>query len=137
MNYLKCFEEFENKAFLGYHSSRMDFNDGYYKGNVLDVNQYSDLIRNIYIEIISDYDKNIEKNNILGMNKRFQKDGYKFTFVSKSPIDASNFQHTKYKYGNYLYKVYGDDSEILFDDPNEINATIVITKKPLFFEKVL
>jgi hypothetical protein len=129
-------ESAKEKIYLGYHSSRSDMADGYYKGDPLNSSEYSDVIRNIYMETISDYDKNIEDDDIDKMNKVFARKKFGFTFVSDQPIKASSFQSSEYKYGDYLYKVYGDGSEMLFDDVNEIGATIVVTKKPLYFEKV-
>ena len=125
-----------NMTFLGYHSSRTPLRDGYHPTKLLDENSYADLIRDMYLEIISGGDKNIETNNIKAMNKVFAKKKYGFTFVSDEPIKASSFQRDKYKYGDYLFKVYGDGNEILLDDPNEIKATIVVSKKPLYFVSV-
>ena len=121
---------------LGYHSSRRKLNDGLYYGVLLDEETYPDLIRSIYMDIISDYDENLENEDISAMNEVFNNHGYKFTFVSKSPIEASSFQATKYKYGEHLYEIYGDGNEILLDDPNEINATIVVSKTPLYFKSI-
>lgn len=126
----------EYKVFLGYHSSHRNMIDGYYKSTVLDINHYSDVIRNAYMEIISDYDEYLENDDVEAMNNVFKKHGYGFTFVSKEPIVASSYQTSKYKYGDYLYKVYGDGSEILLDDINEIGADIVVTQQSLYFEKV-
>ena len=109
---------------------------GYYKSDVLDLSDYSDVIRNAYMEIISDNDKYLENDDIKSMNNIFKKKGYGFTFVSNEPIKATSFQSTEYKYGDYLYKVYGDGNEILLDDINEIGSTIVVSKKPLYFEKI-
>lgn len=129
-------ENVNDKIFLGYHSSRNDMKSGYYKSNVLNVSDYSDVIRSAYMDIISDYDEYLENDDTEGMNNVFKKYGYGFTFVSIEPIKASAYQSSEYKYGDYLYKVYGDGSEILLDDVNEIGATIVASKKPLFFEKI-
>lgn len=133
---IKLNEVFDQKNFLGYHSSKRNLTDGYYKGETLNVNIYDDLIRNIYIDIISDYDENLENNDVEAMNKVFHEAGLGFTFVSRQPIEASSFQREKYKYGDYLYEVYGNGDEILVDDPNEINAEIVISKTPLYFKKI-
>ena len=124
------------EAFLGYHSSRRDMVNGYYKSTVLDVSDYSDVIRNAYMEIISDNDEYLENDDVEAMNNVFKKHGYRFTFVSNEPIKASAFQSSEYKNGDYLYRVYGDGNEILLDDVNEIRATIVVSKKPLYFEKI-
>jgi hypothetical protein len=129
-------ENVDNKNFLGYHSSRNDMSNGYYKGDILDSSDYSDVIRNAYMDIISDYDENLEDENIDGMNEVFESEGFGFTFVSDEPLMSSSFQSSKYKYGDYLYKVYGDGSEILLDDVNEIGATIVVSRKPLYFENI-
>ena len=129
-------ENVENKTFLWYHSSRRDMVTGYYKSTVLDVSDYSDVIRNAYLEIISDNDEYLENDDVEAMNNIFKKNGYGFTFVSDEPIKGSAYQSSKYKYGDYLYKVYGDGNEILLDDVNEIGATIVVSKKPLYFEKI-
>jgi len=131
------YENEDNKTFLGYHSSRNDMSNGYYKGDILDSSDYSDVIRNSYMDIISDYDENIENDDIDGMNEVFETEGFGFTFVSNKPIKASSFQSSEYKYGDYLYKVYGDGSEILLDDVNELGATIVVSRKELYFEKIL
>ena len=88
------------------------------------------------MEIISDNDKNLENNDIDKMNKVFDKYKYGFTFVSDHPIEGSSFQPEKYKYGNHLYEVYGNGNEILLDDPNEIGATIVVSKTPLYFKQL-
>jgi len=128
-------ESMDNKIFLGYHSSKQNLKDGFYKADVLNVSHYSDLIRNSYMDIISDYDENLENNDFGGMNNVFRKKGYGFTFVSNKPIEASSYQYNEYKYGDYLYKVFGDGNEILLDDPNEIGATIVVSKKPLYFKQ--
>lgn len=129
-------ENIENKTFLGYHSSRRDMVNGYYKATVLNVLDYSDVIRNAYMDIISDYDEYLENDDIEAMNDIFKKNGYGFTFVSDEPIKGSAYQSSDYKYGDYLYKVYGDGNEILLNDVNEISATIVVSKKPLYFEKI-
>jgi hypothetical protein len=129
-------ENVDNKILLGYHSSKGNMKDGFYKASVLDTDHYYDLIRSAYMEIISDYDENLENDDIDKMNDAFVEKGYGFTFVSDKPIEASSFQYDKYKYGNHLYKVFGDGSEILLDDPNEIGATIVVSKKPLYFKQV-
>ncbi len=128
-------ENTENKTFLGYHSSKRDMKDGLYKAPVLNVSDYSDLIRSAYVDIISDYDENLENDDFEEMNNVFNKNGYGFTFVSNEPIEASSYQYDNYKYGDYLYKVFGDGNEILLDDPNEISATIVVSKKPLYFKQ--
>lgn len=127
----------KNKNFLGYHSSKNDMKNGLYKADVLDADDYSEVIRQAYMDIISDYDENLENEDYEGMNKVFEDGDYGFTYVSKEPIKASSFQSSKYKYGDYLYKVYGDGSEIVLDDHNELNAEIVVSKKPLYFEKVI
>ena len=129
-------ENIDSKTFLGYHSSRKDMKNGYYNSSVLNPSDYDDVIRNAYLEIISDYDEYLENNDIKGMNDVFDKYNYGFTFVSDEPIKGTPYQSTEYKYGDYLYKVYGDGNEILLDDVNEVNATIVVSKKPLYFEKI-
>ncbi len=127
----------KNKNFLGYHASKHDMKSGFYKGDVLDTDDYSEIVRQAYMDIISDYDKNLENDDYEAMNKVFKTKKYGFTYVSTKPIEASSFQSSKYKYGDHLYKVYGDGSEIILDDYNEINAEIVVSKKPLYFEKVI
>jgi len=122
--------------FLGYHSSKQGVESGYYKGPILDEREYGELIRNIYIDLIDDNDENVQNDDISGMNKAFNLKGWGFTFVSKHPIEASSYQHTKYKYGDNLYKVYGTGYETLVDDPNELNAEIIISDEPLYFEKI-
>lgn len=129
-------ENIDNKIFLGYHSSMQKMTDGFYKADVLDALEYGDVIRNAYLDIISDYDDNLENDDIDAMNDIFEGEGFGFTFVSDKPIKASEYQASEYKYGNYLYKVYGYGDEILLDDPNELYATIVVSKKPLFFERI-
>ncbi len=128
--------ENSHSHFLGYHSSRKEYADGLHKGNVLDLNTYEDIIPRLYSELITDWDKNIETNNVRAMNNVFLKRKLSFTFVSSKPIEASSFQYLKYKYGNFLYEVYGDGTETVLDDPNEINAEIVVSKNPLFFKQV-
>jgi len=128
-------ENTQGKTFLGYHSSKKNLSDGFYKSSTLDVTDYSDLIRSAYMDIISDNDKNIENDDFEKMNKVFNKKGYGFTFVSEKPIEATSYQYNKYKYGDYLYKVFGDGNEILLDDVNELGATIVVSKKPLYFKQ--
>lgn len=122
-------------TFLGYHSSRKNVQSGYYKGPLLDEREYGELIRSIYADQIG-YDENVENDDIAGMNQIFKSKGWGFTFISKHPIEASVFQYTKYKYGDNLYKVYGTGYETLVDDPNELNAEIVISSEPLYFEKI-
>lgn len=129
-------ENIDNKIFLGYHSSMQKMTDGFYKADVLDISKYEDVIRNAYMDIISDYDDNLENDDIDAMNDIFESRGFGFTFVSDKPIKASAYQTSEYKYGDYLYKVYGYGDEILLDDPNELDATIVVSKKPLFFERI-
>jgi len=126
----------KKNTFLGYHSSKNNLKDGFYKSKVLDPERYSDVIKNAYMEIISDYDVNLENDDIDEMNNIFQENDYGFTFVSDKPIMGTNYQSSEYKYGDYLYKVYGDGNEILLDDVNEIGATIVVSKNQLYFEKV-
>lgn len=122
--------------FLGYHSSNSSALDGLQKSDILDEDRYSELIRDIYIQIISDSDQAAQESDIDAMNEYFEEKGYGFTFVSDEPIKASSYQYTEYKYGDYLYKVYGTGKEIVLDDPNEIGAEIIISKAPLFFKKV-
>ena len=121
-------------VFLGYHSSMRNMESGFHKGDILDIENYSDVIRYAYSTFISDFDKYIENDDIEHMNKVFKKGGYGFTFVSKEPLKGY-YSIPNYKYGNYLYKVFGSGSEFLLDDINELYATIVISKKPLYFEK--
>ena len=135
MKYLKLYESFNYKEFLGYHSSKRNLNNGEYLGVILNSETYIDIIRYLYMELISDYDEILENNDIEKMNNVFIKNNYRFTYVSDKPINSSIMQNTKYKYGNYLYKVYGTGEEILITDPNEINATIVASKNPLYLEK--
>lgn len=123
----------DNLTFLGYHSSKRELKSGFYKGSVLNEN-YDDIIRYAYMEIISDYDENLENDNFDGMRKTFDDLGYGFTFVSKYPINSSSYQYDKYKYGSYLYKIFGHGDEFILDDPNEIDTEIIISKKPLYFE---
>jgi len=119
----------EPKNFLGYHSSQYEINETS-KGDILDSSTYSNLIRSAYIDFGGPYTKDIEE-----MADWFESEGYGFTFVSKDIIKGTAFQASKYKYGEYLYKVYGngwpDDIEI--NDPNELDATIIMSKKPLRF----
>jgi hypothetical protein len=129
-------ENFDNKIFLGYHSSDKDIVSGYYKSTILNRQKYSNLIRDVYMEIISDYDENLENDDIDGMNNKFEELGYGFTFVSNNVITSSAYQTSKYKYGDFLYKVYGNGNEAILDDVNEIGANIVVSKKPLYFEKI-
>lgn len=129
-------ENVDKKTFLGYHSSKNNIKEGYHKGSTLDPNTYQDVIRNLYMEIISDYDQNLEDDDIEAMNDTFEQNGYGFTYVSDEPIEGSAYQPEKYKYGNNLYEVYGDGTEILIDDYNEINATIVASKKQLYFKPI-
>lgn len=137
MNYLKTYNENKNtNILLGFHSSKLGSISGLNKGVILNEERYSDIIKYAYMEIISDYDKNIETDNISAMNKAFSKKNYGFTYVSKYPIKGSAFQPEKYKYGNYLYEVYGTGLEFLLDDPNEVNAEIIVSKNPLFFKLI-
>ena len=129
-------ENIQNKNFLGYHSSKKNMANGYYKSNVLNLSDYSDVIRNAYMEIISDYDEYLEDDDVESMNKVFEKNGYGFKFVSNQPIKGTLYQSSEYNYGDYLYKVFGDGNEILLDDVNELNANIVVSKNPLYFEKI-
>ena len=129
-------DRFNEQYFLGYHSTRRNLKDGYYKGDVLNVNDYDDVIRNVYYEIISDSDENIENDDTQAMNDVFNEKGYGFTYVSDEPIMATSFQSGKYKYGDNLFRVYGDGDEILLDDYNELNANIVVSKTPLYFKRV-
>jgi hypothetical protein len=129
-------EQFNPNNFLGYHSSKKNLKDGLYQGASLSPRTYADVIRNAYMDIISDSDENMENNDISAMSDLFDEKGYGFTFVSTQPIEASAFQSDKYKYGNYLYEVYGDGNEILLDDPNELNATIIVSKTPLYLKKI-
>lgn len=117
--------------FLGYHSSSSPRLEGLQKGDVLDEDRYEELIREIFITYFQESDISVEQ-----MNEYFEDKGYGFTFVSDKPIRASSFQHTEYKYGDYLYKVYGTGKEMVADDPNEVNAEIIISKAPLLFKKV-
>jgi hypothetical protein len=124
-----------NMVFLGYHSSDYDLS-GFEQGEVLDVDTYADVLRNTYLELISDGDEIITSGDPQKIADAFEDMGYTFTYVSSEPIMASPFQSCKYKYGDYLFKVYGDGSELKTDDYNEINAEIILTKKPLYFELV-
>lgn len=129
-------ESEQNKTFLGYHSSKSNLKDGFYKGSPLDSNNYSDVIRTLYMELISDYDENLENEDVDSMNDVFQNEGYGFTYVSRTPIESTNFQNSKYKYGDNLYKVYGNGTEYVFDDYNELDAEIIASRNPLYFERV-
>jgi hypothetical protein len=127
-------ENENGKIFYGYHATKHDFKNGLYKGQI-DIT-YPEAIRETYQNIISEYDKNIENDDIGKMGKILENKGYGFTFVSSEPIKASSFQSGQYKYGEYLYKVYGKGNELILDDYNEINAEIVVSKHPLYFEKI-
>lgn len=132
-------EEFNNivnengthNIFLGYHSS-----DGvmekYEQPELLDEKQYDDVIRNIYNELFN----NPDDIDISDMNEKFEELGFGFLFVSTEPIKASPYQASKYKYGDYLYEIYGTGKEHVFDDPNELNAEIIMTKEPLHFKNI-
>jgi hypothetical protein len=140
-NNVKNFKEFinensNNSMFLGYHSSINFMTSGHYEASVLDTDLYPELIRHAYLGIISDYDEYLENDDIESMNNAFEERGLGFTFVSKYIIMGSPYQSSEYKYGDYLYKVYGDGSEILLDDINELEADIIVTDKPLYFEMV-
>jgi hypothetical protein len=127
-------ESIDNKYqnnFLGYHSSRKNIPNGLSKGEPLS-EIYEELIRTFFIEYIDDN----QEYNIDEMIEVFNENGFGFTFVSKYPIESSVRQNTKYKYGNNLYKVYGNGREYLLDDINEIDATLVVSKNPLYFERV-
>lgn len=123
-----------DKVFLGYHSTHNELEDGYYRGSSL-YGADPEIIREIYMYLISDYDKNIRNDDIEAMVRKLSRAKYYFTFISREPIKGY-YSTPKYKYGDYLYKVYGDRSEHLFDDYNEIYAEIVATKKPLYLEMV-
>ena len=114
-------------VFLGYHSSDYDLS-GMEKGEVLDSDMYPELLRSAWIDFAEERDADPEE-----MAEWFEDKGYGFTFVSDDPIEASPYQTSKYKYGDYLFKVYGTGKELLMDDPNEIGATIVLSKDPLKF----
>ena len=129
-DYKSFINESVKKTFLGYHSSKSNI-EGLNKGDILDVDDYKDIIRNAYLELIAEQDISIEK-----MNLYFKKNKYGFTFVSDTILNAPSFQYSKYKYGDYLYEAYGDGSEHLLDDVNELNATIVVSKSPLYFKKI-
>lgn len=127
-------EDIKNKILYGFHATKHDMKNGFYKGNIDTI--YPEAIRETYQNIISEYDVNLENDDIDKMGKILEKKGYGFTFVSREPIKSSSFQSGQYKYGEYLYKVYGKGDELILDDYNEINAEIVVTKHPLYFEKV-
>lgn len=110
--------------------------DEYEKPETLDEEEHSDVIKNIYIDIISDSDEIAQSEDISAMNEKLEDLGYGFLFVSKESIKASSFQSSKYKYGNYLYEVYGTGDEHILDDPNELYVEIVMTKKPLLFKEI-
>lgn len=124
----------DNLNFYGYHSSRNEFKDGYYKGDV--DSQYREAVIETYQNYVSDYDDNLENDDIEQMVDILNDMGFSFTFVSTSPIMASQFQAGKYKYGDYLYKVYGNGNEFVLDDYNEINAEIIVSREPLYFEQI-
>lgn len=116
--------------FLGYHSSKHKIKE-ISKGETLDSSIYSDLIRNTYIDHGGVYTEDVDE-----MAEWFENEGYSFTFVSNDIIEGSAFQSSAYKYGDYLYKVYGNGwpHDIEINDPNELGATIIMSKKPLRFE---
>jgi len=120
----------EPEHFLGYHSSKYEI-DEISKGEILDSSVYQELIRTTYIDYGGPYLEDVED-----MADWFESEGYSFTFVSSDIIEGSAFQASKYKYGDYLYKVYGNGwpHDIKINDPNEIGATIIMSKKPLIFK---
>lgn len=121
--------------FLGYHSSNYDLS-GFQQSEVLDPETYGDIIRTAYLEIISDYDEILENDDTEAMVASFEDRGLGFTYVSQEPIKGTAYQYQKYKYGDYLFKVYGNGGEYIIDDYNELSAEIIITNKALYFELI-
>jgi hypothetical protein len=126
--------------FMGYHSSRHRI-EGFKEGADLDIDQYEELGRNIWNEYLGDIGSDIDWDDDDDVIRAFDSmnERYHFLFVSRNPIEASSFQTSKYKYGDNLYKVYAKKgSYLLADDPNELEAEIIIQKRgiPLYFEKV-
>ena len=121
--------------FLGYHSTNSDL-DGLTPGEVLSPDDYEDVLWRTYTEYFYDTGELVENRDIDGIAEWFEENGYSFTYVSSEPIMGSAYQASKYKYGENLFKVFGDGKELLMDDYNELNATIILSKNPLFFERV-
>jgi len=133
--------------FLGYHSSKQKNLEGF-TATYYFHDDHIQRIREIYYHSISynseyyrsDFPSNewdSEDDIIDFMNEAINEEGYRVTYVSTEPIKASNFQAGKYKYGDYLYKVYGKPNTYhIIYDPVEINAEIIIYKEehPLYFK---
>lgn len=121
--------------FMGYHSQRNFVTNGFYDGGI--ERQYEEFITNSYSNYFSDT-KLIEANDIEGMAQALEKAGYHFVFVSQTPLESvSGMQTTKWKYGDYLYKIYAkpDQDITKFDDINELGATVLVTKDGLYFKQ--
>lgn len=122
--------------FLGYHSSKQKLS-GF---NSFDYNDSNfERVREVFLYAVPtstpDYQKAL--NDIDMMLEIIDDLGICVTFLSEEPIQSSNFQSSRYKYGNNLYKVYGKKIIGILDDYFEINAIMVIyyQKNPLYFEK--
>ena len=127
----KLDKEIEGKEFYGYHSSKTSFNDQYSKGPIDP--QYEEAILKAYQTYIAEYDDNVVNEDYEAMASELEDNGFGFTFVStKGPLMIGD----KYKYGDNLYKIYGDEDVFKVDDTNELNADIIIAKKPLYFKRV-
>ena len=138
------FEKNDNMIFLGYHVSMNIIKNGYSKGVTLDEYDYFMVIQDAYIKIygndldvdIDELDDDEKEEIIVTMNDKLNSDDYGFTFVSEYPIERRDNQTSLFRYGNYVYMVYGDGSELIIQDEITEGANIIVSKKPLYFKNV-
>lgn len=123
----KILKESGDYEFLGYHSTNSKFNN-LDEGSYIDAN-YNDYVRETYYNLYS-YDELLENSDYDSMADKLNEDGHTMLFVSDYVIESPNDYRSKYKYGDFLYKVYGKYGDYtIVDDPNEINASIITLYK--------
>lgn len=129
-------ENKDNLDFLGYHSSKRNI-QGY---SFMEYNDHDyQRVREVFLNSVASSHEALETGEVEDMINVIEEKGIGVTFISDKPIEGSNFQAEKYKYGNNLYKVYGDESNVvMLPDTHELSATMVIYNKEnkLYFEKI-
>lgn len=127
---------------MGYHSTNLILDNGLKAPEILDTDQYPELAWEVFYNSVPtaypDFNEILDTRDTDRMYEAFEELGIKVLFTSDQPIEATAYQgNQKWKYGKYLYRIYGTGQETILDDPNgEIGAQVIVTKKALRWERV-